>query len=63
MKVYKIFGYQRRMLIQISFQIKGAVAASWLAMIPADVEGPKGAYIWRDKQVVDWVNGPTPTIY
>jgi len=42
---------------------EGAVAASWLAMLPADAEGPKGAYIWRDKQVVDWVNGPTPTIY
>jgi len=34
----------------------GAAAPSWLALLPPNVEGPKGEYIWHDKQIVDWVN-------
>ncbi|KAK4011557.1 hypothetical protein OUZ56_020675 [Daphnia magna] len=45
---------------------EGAEAACWLAMLPPsspDNVVPKGAYVWHDKQLVDWVNGPTPSIY
>ena len=41
----------------------GAIAPSWLALLPANIDGPKGGYVWSDKQVVDWVNGPTPGLY
>ena len=41
----------------------GAVAPSWLALIPKDAEGPKGSYVWHDKQIVDWVHGPMPSAY
>ncbi|KAI9562230.1 hypothetical protein GHT06_013195 [Daphnia sinensis] len=40
---------------------QGAVAPTWLALLPPNVDGPKGGYVWYDKQIVDWVNGPTPT--
>lgn len=40
---------------------EGAVAATWLALLPANnPANPKGAYVWHDKTIVDWVNGPTP---
>jgi len=42
---------------------EGAIAATLAALIPSDCESPRGAYIWYDTQVVDWVNGPTPTSY
>jgi len=42
---------------------EGAVAPSWLALLPANIEGPKGAYVWFDKQIVDVVEGPLPSIY
>ena len=35
---------------------KGAVAPSWLALLPPNVDGPKGGYVWYEKQIVDWVN-------
>ena len=38
----------------------GAAAPSWLALLPPNVDAPKGAYIWHDKRVIDWVNGPMP---
>ncbi|KAK7072778.1 hypothetical protein SK128_004133 [Halocaridina rubra] len=40
---------------------QGAVSPSYLALLPPNVKEPKGAYLWYDKQVVDWVNGPLPT--
>ena len=43
--------------------IAGAVAPSWLALLPANVEGPKGGYVWHDKQIVDVVEGPLPSAY
>ncbi len=42
----------------------GAVAPAWLAMLPPNnATNPKGSYVWHDKQIVDWVNGPTPSLY
>ncbi|CAG0899921.1 unnamed protein product [Darwinula stevensoni] len=40
---------------------QGAVSSVYAALLPPNVEEPKGAYIWHDKQIVDWVNGPTPS--
>lgn len=39
---------------------QGAVAPTWCALLPPNVEGPKGCYVWCDKTIVDWVNGPMP---
>ncbi|XP_076046157.1 carbonyl reductase [NADPH] 3-like isoform X2 [Oratosquilla oratoria] len=42
---------------------EGAVCPSYLALLPNDVEELRGAYLWSKKEVVDWVNGPTPGPY
>jgi len=42
---------------------EGAKAATWLALLPPNTQSPKGDYIWHDKTIVDWVNGPTPSAY
>jgi len=42
---------------------QGAAAPSWLALLPESSQGPKGAFIWHDKQIVDWVDGPLPSEY
>jgi len=42
---------------------QGAVAATWLALLPPNAKGPKGDYVWHDKTIVDWVNGPLPGSY
>ena len=39
---------------------EGAVAPVWAALLPPNTQSPKGAYIWCDTTVVDWVNGPLP---
>lgn len=39
---------------------EGAVAATWLAMLPQNAKSPRGGFVWHDKTVVDWVNGPFP---
>jgi len=39
---------------------QGAAAPSWLALLPKNADGPKGAYVWFNKEIVDWVNGPVP---
>jgi len=36
----------------------GASAPCWLALLPENVPGPKGAYVWDDRKIVDWVDGP-----
>ncbi|KAK4018857.1 hypothetical protein OUZ56_000898 [Daphnia magna] len=41
---------------------KGAVAPSWLALLPPNVQEPKGAFVWCDKTIVDWVKGPMPPL-
>lgn len=38
----------------------GANAPSWLALLPHDTKDIKGAYVWHDKTIVDWINGPLP---
>lgn len=40
---------------------EGAAAPVWLALLPPKSEG--GRYIWHDKTVVDWINGPLPSAY
>ena len=42
---------------------EGAVAPVWAALLPPNVESPRGGYIWRDTTVVDWINGPLPAQY
>ena len=37
-----------------------AVAPSWLATLPENVEAPKGDYVWFSKRIVDWIHGPMP---
>ena len=44
----------------VFFFVPGAAAPSWLALLPPNVQEPNGAYVWHDKRIVDWVNGPLP---
>ncbi|CAG0894684.1 unnamed protein product [Darwinula stevensoni] len=44
-------------------RIRGAVSSVYAALLPPNIEEPKGAYIWHDKQIVDWVNGPLPSAH
>lgn len=39
---------------------QGAVCPSYLALLPPKVQEPRGAYLWHDKTIVDWVKGPMP---
>ena len=38
---------------------RGAESTVFAALLPPNTD-VKGAYIWHDCQIVDWVNGPTP---
>jgi len=38
---------------------RGAQSSVFAALLPPNTE-VRGAYIWHDCQIVDWVNGPTP---
>ncbi|XP_021946203.1 carbonyl reductase [NADPH] 1 [Folsomia candida] len=42
---------------------EGAIAATWLALLPQNATTPRGGYVWHDKTVVDWANGPAPGEY
>jgi len=42
---------------------QGAIAPVWLALLPSNVESPRGAYVWKNKELVDWVSGPVPSKY
>ncbi|XP_069191088.1 carbonyl reductase [NADPH] 3 isoform X2 [Procambarus clarkii] len=42
---------------------QGAVCPSYLALLPPNIKEPRGAFLWYDKQVVDWINGPTPSAF
>lgn len=42
---------------------QGAAAPSWLALLPPNVDKPRGGYVWHDKQIIDWVLGPMPSQY
>jgi len=39
---------------------EGAEAPVFLALLPENCTKPKGDYVWYTKEIVDWVNGPTP---
>jgi len=41
---------------------QGAVAPTYLALLPPG-DKLRGGYVWHDKRVVDWVNGPLPAPY
>jgi carbonyl reductase 1 len=41
---------------------EGAVAPVWCALLPPGVKSPRGGYVWRDKQVLDW-EGVLPAAY
>ena len=46
--------------------LKGAEASVHFALLPPstpDQPTIKGAYVWWNKEVVDWVNGPVPEHY
>jgi carbonyl reductase 1 len=42
---------------------EGAVAPLYLALLPPNVDKPRGEFVWRDKTVVDWANGELPAQY
>jgi len=48
------------LLINFFVILPGAVAPIWLALLPKDVEEPRGGYVWLKKQIVDWIHGPMP---
>ena len=39
---------------------EGAKSSLYCALLPPGTD-IKGKYIWSDCQIVDWVNGPTPS--
>jgi len=39
---------------------QGAVGPVFCALLPPNVEAPRGGYVWYDTTIVDWINGPTP---
>ena len=41
-------------------RLSGAVAPTWLALLPKKVEEPRGGYVWFNKKIVDWIHGPMP---
>jgi len=36
-------------------------APVWAALLPPNIEEPRGGYVWHDNSIVDWVNGPLPS--
>nr|XP_024219471.1 carbonyl reductase [NADPH] 3-like [Halyomorpha halys] len=42
---------------------QGSDAVTFAALLPAGTTSPKGDFIWHDRQIIDWVNGPTPALY
>jgi len=56
----KVSGLKQSQLDYIPLIFTGAVAPSWLALLAKNIDAPKGAYVWSNKEIVDWVNGPVP---
>ncbi|XP_063244170.1 carbonyl reductase [NADPH] 1-like [Bacillus rossius redtenbacheri] len=42
---------------------QGAEAPVYLALLPPGVKSPRGEYVWCNKEITDWVKGPTPSEY
>lgn len=42
---------------------QGADAPTYLALLPKGTTSPRGDYVWYNRQIVDWVNGPLPSAY
>ncbi|XP_069688609.1 carbonyl reductase [NADPH] 3-like isoform X2 [Periplaneta americana] len=42
---------------------QGADAPLYLALLPDNVKSPSGNYIWCNREIVDWINGPMPGPY
>ena len=40
---------------------RGAESSVFAALLPPGTD-VRGAYVWHDCQIVDWVNGPTPPV-
>ena len=40
---------------------RGVEAVVYAALLPPDT-GVRGEFIWHDKTLVDWVNGPLPAL-
>lgn len=39
---------------------QGAEIPLYAALLPKNVVQPVGSFIWWNKQVIDWINGPIP---
>ena len=39
---------------------QGAIAPVWAALLPPNVQSPRGGYIWYDKTVLDWTSESAP---
>lgn len=41
---------------------EGSVCPVYLALLPPNIKEPKGAYLGKKTEIVDWVNGPPPQL-
>uniref|UniRef100_A0A0A9W0V9 carbonyl reductase (NADPH) n=1 Tax=Lygus hesperus TaxID=30085 RepID=A0A0A9W0V9_LYGHE len=41
---------------------QGAEAPTYAALLPENCSSPKGDMIWHNKEIIDWVNGPLPSV-
>ena len=56
--MYQYFGAKKKKSEVI---FRGVEAVVYAALLPPDT-GVRGEYIWHDKTLVDWVNGPYPAL-
>ncbi|KAF6203683.1 hypothetical protein GE061_002016 [Apolygus lucorum] len=42
--------------------VQGAVSSTYAALLPENCTSPKGDMIWHNKEIIDWVNGPLPSV-
>ncbi|KAF6203901.1 hypothetical protein GE061_002239 [Apolygus lucorum] len=42
---------------------QGAVCPVYAALLPENCTSPKGDYLWHNKDIIDWVNGPSPSTW